>query len=155
MLNQAAAPRLAEMAADQLTALDATFLELEEADQSAHMHIGAAITFEPGEAPAPDVVAADLDARLDALPRYRHRLSTRHTGGLSWPSWKEIPDLDLAAHVGRARGQAQRRRPPPSGGSPTTAAEPSANAGSARPLRVARGSKPAHSRFLDSSHSAA
>ena len=32
---------------DELTALDATFLELEEADQSAHMHIGAVMLFEP------------------------------------------------------------------------------------------------------------
>jgi WS/DGAT/MGAT family acyltransferase len=91
------------MAADQLTALDATFLKLEEADESAHMHIGAVITFEPGPAPAPEAVAADLDARLDALPRYRHRLSTRRTGGLSWPRWEEVPGLDLTAHVSRAR----------------------------------------------------
>ena len=33
---------------EQLTALDATFLELEEADQSAHMHIGGVIVLEPG-----------------------------------------------------------------------------------------------------------
>ena len=29
---------------EHLTALDATFLELEEADESAHMHIGAVLT---------------------------------------------------------------------------------------------------------------
>ena len=54
------------MAADRLTALDATFLELEEADQSAHMHIGAVITLAPGPAPSPADVGADLDSRLDA-----------------------------------------------------------------------------------------
>ena len=32
---------------EQLTALDATFLELEEADQSAHMHIGGVMVLEP------------------------------------------------------------------------------------------------------------
>ena len=32
---------------DQLTALDAAFLELEEADDSALMHIGAALVFDP------------------------------------------------------------------------------------------------------------
>ena len=34
-------------ARDQLTALDATFLELEQADDSALMHIGSAMLFEP------------------------------------------------------------------------------------------------------------
>ena len=32
---------------EQLSALDATFLELEEADQSAHMHIGGVMVLEP------------------------------------------------------------------------------------------------------------
>jgi hypothetical protein len=32
---------------EQLTALDATFLELEQADESAHMHIGAIMLFDP------------------------------------------------------------------------------------------------------------
>jgi len=89
--------------AEQLNALDATFLELEEADLSAHMHIGAVITFEPSAAPDPDAVAADLEDRLDALPRYRQRLSTARTGGLSWPCWEDVPRFDARAQVGRAR----------------------------------------------------
>jgi hypothetical protein len=36
-----------------LNALDATFLELEEADPSAHMHIGGVMIFEPREGGAP------------------------------------------------------------------------------------------------------
>src|ERR1035437_9129277 len=39
----------------RLTALDATFLELEQADESAHMHIGGIMVFDPvpgGGAPA-------------------------------------------------------------------------------------------------------
>ena len=32
---------------DHLTALDATFLELEQADESAHMHIGGVLVFDP------------------------------------------------------------------------------------------------------------
>jgi hypothetical protein len=35
-------------ACERLTPLDATFLELEEADQAAHMHIGAVMVFEAG-----------------------------------------------------------------------------------------------------------
>ena len=48
---------------EDLTALDATFLELEEADQSAHMHIGAVMVFEPppgARPPTIDRVRADL-----------------------------------------------------------------------------------------------
>lgn len=89
--------------ADRLHALDATFLELEEADLSAHMHIGAVIVFEPSEAPSVSEVAADLADRLDELPRYRQRLSEPHTGGLSWPSWVEAPGFDVATHITRAR----------------------------------------------------
>jgi hypothetical protein len=42
--------------------LDATFLELEEADESAHMHVGALLTFEPppGDGPLRGI-AASLD----------------------------------------------------------------------------------------------
>ena len=32
---------------EHLTPLDATFLELEDADESAHMHIGAIMVFDP------------------------------------------------------------------------------------------------------------
>ena len=73
------------MQAEGLNALDATFLELEEADQSAHMHIGAVMLFEPPpgkRAPTVERVRADLDARLDSLPRFSQRLSEPRTGGL-------------------------------------------------------------------------
>jgi len=53
---------------DQLTALDATFLELEQADDSALMHIGGTLVFEPlpgGGAPAIGEVRAQLERRLD------------------------------------------------------------------------------------------
>jgi diacylglycerol O-acyltransferase / wax synthase len=90
---------------DRLTALDATFLELEHADVSAHMHIGAVMVFEPtpaGGAPALADVLALLDERLDALPRYRRRLSEPRSQGLRRPVWE--PDLayDTEKHVRRA-----------------------------------------------------
>ncbi len=87
---------------DQLTALDATFLELEEADLAAHMHIGGVILFEPSEAPSTAAVVADLADRLDALPRYRQRLSEQRTGGLSWPRWEQSEAFDIRTHVRRA-----------------------------------------------------
>ena len=45
-IGQEAGPRAL---AERLTALDATFLELEEADQGAHMHIGGVMIFDPRE----------------------------------------------------------------------------------------------------------
>ena len=91
---------------EHLSALDATFLELEEADESAHMHIGAAMIFQapPGSQP-PSLarVRGHLEARLGLLPRYRQRLSSPRTGGLTWPAWRAAPDFDIAAHVRRAR----------------------------------------------------
>ncbi|MDQ2676203.1 MAG: wax ester/triacylglycerol synthase family O-acyltransferase, partial [Actinomycetota bacterium] len=90
------------MSDDRLTALDATFLELEEADESAHMHIGAVMLLEPasgGRAPGLDTVRAGLEARLDSLPRYRQRLSEPRTGGLTWPSWIDDDRFDIGHHV--------------------------------------------------------
>lgn len=92
--------------ADRLTALDATFLELEEADQGAHMHIGGVMVFDPppgGEPPSPERVCRHLGERLGSLPRYSQQLSEAHTGGLDWPEWRLQPSFDVAAHVSHAR----------------------------------------------------
>ncbi len=90
---------------EQLTALDATFLELEEADESAHMHTGVIMVFEPrpdGGSPSREEVCRYLESRLGQLPRYRQRLSKPHTGGMSWPEWQDYPTFDIAKHVARA-----------------------------------------------------
>jgi diacylglycerol O-acyltransferase len=87
---------------DQLSALDATFLELEEADQSAHMHIGGVMVLDPrpdGGAPPIERIREDVIARLPDLPRYTQRLSTPRTGGLRWPSWVEDESFDVRRHV--------------------------------------------------------
>jgi WS/DGAT/MGAT family acyltransferase len=89
----------------RLTPLDATFLELEEADESAHMHIGAIMVFDgmkAGGAPSPEQLCGHLAERLGQLPRYSQRLSEPHTGGLSWPEWRPDPAFDLARQVSRA-----------------------------------------------------
>jgi diacylglycerol O-acyltransferase len=90
---------------EHVSPLDATFLELEEADPSAHMHIGGVMVFDAlpgGGAPTLDAVRALLDERLAAMPRYRQRLSSATTGGLTWPSWQPDEDFDLTHHVRRA-----------------------------------------------------
>jgi diacylglycerol O-acyltransferase / wax synthase len=87
-----------------LTALDATFLELEEADPSAHMHVGAVMVFDPREGgpPSPVEVADRMCRRLDAVPRFRERLSEPRTGGLRWPAWVPAEGFDPLDHVRRA-----------------------------------------------------
>jgi diacylglycerol O-acyltransferase / wax synthase len=92
-------------ASTPLSPLDATFLELEDADTTAHMHIGAVLVFDPlpgGGTPTLARVRRHLERRMDALPRYRHRLSRRATGGLSWPEWEPDERFDIRAHVTRA-----------------------------------------------------
>ena len=92
--------------ADQLNALDATFLELEEADQGAHMHIGGVMVFDPlpgGGAPTAEQLHGHLEERLVALPRYFQRLSEPRTGGLHWPEWRNHPGFELSAHISRVR----------------------------------------------------
>jgi WS/DGAT/MGAT family acyltransferase len=88
--------------AAQLTALDATFLELEQADASAHMHIGAVLVFAGGPPPALADIRERLTLRLDALPRFRQRLSSPVVGGVRFPRWEPDPLFDLEHHVRRA-----------------------------------------------------
>ena len=93
------------MSADHLTALDATFLELEQDDDSALMHIGAALVFDPlpgGGTPTVEQVREHVAVRLDRLPRYRQKLSTPRTGGFDWPSWEDDPSFDLEGHIRHA-----------------------------------------------------
>jgi diacylglycerol O-acyltransferase len=91
---------------NHLTPLDATFLELEEADESAHMHIGAIMVFDPrpngDPPPSCEELSRHLTSRFEPLPRYGQRLSEPHTGGMSWPEWEDDPAFDLSRHVMRA-----------------------------------------------------
>jgi WS/DGAT/MGAT family acyltransferase len=104
-----------EAATDHLNALDATFLELEQADPGAHMHIGGVMIFEPygdGGAPPIDLIRAELEARTADLPKYRQRLSALQTGGLHWPEWVDDERFDITRHVFRRglpepRGEAE------------------------------------------------
>ncbi|MGZ5314035.1 MAG: wax ester/triacylglycerol synthase domain-containing protein, partial [Solirubrobacterales bacterium] len=86
---------------EQLSALDATFLELEEADPSAHMHIGAVILFEgqPGGGPPPlERIQEQVLGRLPSMPRFTERLSEPETGGIRWPAWEPDPGFRVEHH---------------------------------------------------------
>ena len=68
---------------EQLSMLDTMFLELEQADVTAHMHIGGVLVFDPlpGGGTPTSARCAAARAPLGVLPRYRQRLSSRTTGG--------------------------------------------------------------------------
>ena len=87
---------------DTLTALDATFLELEQLDEGALMSIGGVSVFDPvpgGGAPSIEEVCANLGARLDQLPRYSQRLSSVRTGGFGWPRWTDDDRFCISDHI--------------------------------------------------------
>ena len=91
--------------ADTLTALDGTFLRLEERDEGALMTLGGVMVFDPpagGVAPTVEAVREHLVARLGELPRYVQRLSSTRTGSLAWPHWVPDEHFDIRHHVDRA-----------------------------------------------------
>jgi diacylglycerol O-acyltransferase / wax synthase len=94
------------VAEQRLSPLDATFLELEQADEGAMMHIGAALIFDPrtdtGGPPPREELLALLEERLGLLPRFRCRLSEPRVHGLRRPGWTVDPDFQLEAHVRHA-----------------------------------------------------
>ena len=90
---------------ETLTALDATFLELEQIDQGALMSIGGVMVFDPlpdGSVPTVETIRSSLAERLGALPRYSQRLSSRRTGSFAWPHWEPDEQFDISDHVRRA-----------------------------------------------------
>jgi diacylglycerol O-acyltransferase len=91
---------------ERVTPLDSTFLELEQADEGAMMHIGGALIFdpldEPDQTPSLEQLIALLDERFTTLSRFRCRLSEPRVHGLRRPAWVEDPSFDLRAHVRHA-----------------------------------------------------
>ena len=87
------------MAGDRLTALDASFLHLE--DEASHMHVAGIMIFE-GEPPPYDEVLASIESRLHLVPRYRQKLAFVPFGQ-GRPRWVDDPHLNLRYHV-RATG---------------------------------------------------
>jgi diacylglycerol O-acyltransferase / wax synthase len=83
------------MAGDRLTALDASFLHLE--DSSAHMHVASVMLFEGPSPPYDDLLDA-IERRLPLVPRYRQRLAFVPLGQ-GRPRWVDDPHLNLRFHV--------------------------------------------------------
>ena len=90
---------------ERLSPLDTMFLDLEQADDGATMHFGAALVFDPlpgGGTPGIERLREHLAQRLGLLPRYRMQLAHPHQGRLSWERWEPTPRFDIAAHVWHA-----------------------------------------------------
>ena len=80
---------------DRLSALDASFLHIE--DSSAHMHVASVMLFE-GPPPPYDELLEGIEDRLGLVPRYRQRLAYVPLGQ-GRPRWVDDPHLNLRYHV--------------------------------------------------------
>jgi len=91
---------------ERLTSLDSTFLELEQADEGAMMHIGGALLFDaPIDGAGPptlEQLLTLLEERSALLPHHRSRLSEPRVHGLRRPAWVEDPSFDVRSHVRHA-----------------------------------------------------
>ncbi len=81
---------------DRLTALDATFLHLEDHGH-AHMHVASVMVFQ-GKAPTHHELVDHVLSRLDNVPRYRQRLA--HVPlGQGRPVWADDPHFNPYYHI--------------------------------------------------------
>src|SRR3954465_3963632 len=84
------------MSNDRLTALDSSFLHLED-NQPSHMHV-ASVTIFDGPSPSyPDFVE-DVAGRLHMVPRSRQRLAFVPFGQ-GRPRWVDDPTFNISYHV--------------------------------------------------------
>ena len=81
---------------DRLTALDATFLHLEN-HSTAHMHVASVMVFE-GTAPAPQELVDQVMSRLHLVPRYRQRLAFVPLDQ-GRPVWADDPYFNPRYHI--------------------------------------------------------
>lgn len=87
-----------------LSPLDATFLEIEQADAAAHMHIGWAMVFEPlpgGARPSLDKLREQVQSRLEGVSVLRRRLSVPRVEDRTLPVWLPDPDFDVGQLIRR------------------------------------------------------
>src|SRR3954454_4098554 len=80
---------------DRLTALDASFLQLERGP--VHMHVASCLVFE-GAPPTHDELVGGIESRLHLVPRYRQRLAgvPLEQGR---PVWVDDPHFNTGYHV--------------------------------------------------------
>ena len=81
---------------DRLTALDSTFLHLED-HSTAHMHVASVMVFE-GAAPTLQELVEHVESRLHLVPRYRQRLAYVPLGQ-GRPMWTDDPHFNPYYHI--------------------------------------------------------
>jgi diacylglycerol O-acyltransferase / wax synthase len=81
---------------DRLTALDTTFLHLED-HSTAHMHVASVMVFD-GKAPNPDELVEHVVNRLHLVPRYRQRLAYIPFDQ-GRPVWTDDPHFNPRYHI--------------------------------------------------------
>jgi diacylglycerol O-acyltransferase / wax synthase len=90
---------------ERLSALDASFLDVE--DRCAHMHIGSVAIFEsgpatgPGRGIDPESVHHLVSVALEGVPRYRQRVETMPL--LGHPVWVDDASFNLHYHLRHTR----------------------------------------------------
>lgn len=85
---------------EQLTVLDAAFLEVEDADPHVSLAVGGVSIIE-GPAPRYEDFVAAFAQRAATIPRLRQVLRT-HPLDLQPPEWIDDPHFDLSRHLHRA-----------------------------------------------------
>ena len=83
--------------ADRLSALDSTFLHIEDKSGSAHMHVASVMIFD-GRPPDPDEFIEQVVRRLHLVPRYRQRLAFVPLNQ-GRPVWVDDPHFNPHFHV--------------------------------------------------------
>jgi diacylglycerol O-acyltransferase len=84
---------------EQLTALDATFLEVEDSDPHVSLAVGGVSIME-GPAPSYDEFVSTFAERVPTIPRCRQVLRT-HPLDLGPPEWVDDPHFDISRHLHR------------------------------------------------------
>ncbi len=85
---------------DRLSALDVSFLYLEE--PTTPMHVGGVAVFQPPEDGFDyDVLVALIEKRINLVPRYRQKIKWV-PGHLASPVWVDDADFDVTFHVRRS-----------------------------------------------------
>ena len=84
---------------EQLTALDAGFLEAEDSDPHVSLAVGA-VSIAEGPAPGYDEFVSAIADRMPAIQRFRQMLRT-HPLDLRPPEWVDDPHFEISRHVHR------------------------------------------------------
>jgi diacylglycerol O-acyltransferase / wax synthase len=91
------------MPAQRLSALDASFLYLEQ--PTMHMHVGGVAVLDPSDRPGGALRFEDLEhvitSRLHLVPRFRQKVLFV-PGNVARPVWADDPEFDVEFHLRRA-----------------------------------------------------